>query len=135
MFLLTLDESFSPCIHNDHGSSHRSVDVTSVTVASYFFQNALASVSHSLFALPHISISSLDISWCAGTWWCEKLIGSRSRIFLVAIIISKEFVVAVAFLFRSNMKNRAASQSLPKDTYQLDMWNNLHNSSFATAIA
>jgi hypothetical protein len=67
MFLLTFDESFSPYIHSDHGSSHRSVDVTSVPAASYVFQNALASVLQSSFALPHISISSLEISWYAGT--------------------------------------------------------------------
>jgi hypothetical protein len=67
MFLLTFDEKKSPCIHNDHGSSHRSVDLTSVPAASYFFQNTLASVSQSPFALPRISISSLEIYWCAGT--------------------------------------------------------------------
>jgi hypothetical protein len=67
MFPLTFDESVSPCIHNYHGSSQRSVDVTSVPAASYFFQKALASVSQSSFDLPHISISSLEIYWCAGT--------------------------------------------------------------------
>jgi hypothetical protein len=103
MFLLTFDESFSPCIHNDHGSSHRSDYVTSVPVVSSFFQKALASVSQLAFALPHICISSLDMSCCAGTLWCEKLIRSRFRTFLVAIIRSKEFVAAVAFLFQSNM--------------------------------
>jgi hypothetical protein len=97
MFLLTFGESFSPCIHSDHGSSHRSVDVTSVPAASYFFHKALSSVSQLPFSLPHISISSLEISWCAGTWRCEELIGSRSRTFIVAIIRSKEFVVAIAF--------------------------------------
>jgi hypothetical protein len=97
MFLLTFDESFSPCIHNEYGSSRRSVDVISVPAASSFFQKALASVLQSSFYLSHISISSREISWCAGTWRCEKLIGSQSRNFLVAIIRSKEFCVAVAF--------------------------------------
>jgi hypothetical protein len=45
MFPLTFDESFSPCIHNGHGSSQRSVDVTSVPAPSSFFQKALAFVS------------------------------------------------------------------------------------------
>jgi hypothetical protein len=56
MFLLTFDESFSPCVYNDHGASHRSVDVTSVPSAPSFFKKALASVSQSSFALPDISI-------------------------------------------------------------------------------
>jgi hypothetical protein len=67
MFPLTSDDSFPPCIHNDHGSSHMSVDVTSVPADSSFFQNALMSVSKFSFALPHISISSLQIYWCDGT--------------------------------------------------------------------
>jgi hypothetical protein len=67
MFPLTFDESVYPCIHNYHGSSQRYVNVTSVPAASSFFQKALASVSQASFALPHISISSLEIYWCAGT--------------------------------------------------------------------
>jgi hypothetical protein len=67
MFLSTFDDYFSACIHNDHGSSQMSVDVTIVPAASSFFQKAVASVSQSLFALPHISIPSIEIFWCAGT--------------------------------------------------------------------
>jgi hypothetical protein len=86
LFPLTFDEIFSSFIH-DHGSSHRYVDVTSVHDVSSFSQKDLASVSQSLFALPYIHSIR-----------CERLIGSLSRNFSVAIIRSKEFVVDVEVL-------------------------------------